>query len=203
MSSYFDINEGFARYLEKMKEFQKIAATVDKELINNATLLRMGIEAMHECGLFEKALDEWEEISSSNQNWDVFQFHFQDAEEKFNLKKKIHDKKGGISQANLASEENNCAPFEEQQCEVSTLDACLDNLAAAATQEKDVLEKLVNNNINLITQLTALTSKFGELSNQQNGGNSGGNSNGTPMLNGKKLKFIKYDKDGYCHSHGY
>ena len=66
-----------------------------------------------------------------------------------------------------------------------------------------MLEKLVNNNTNLITKLTALTSKFGELYNQQNGGNSGGKSNGTPMLNGKKLKFIKYDKDRYCHSHGY
>ena len=203
MSSYFDINEGFARYLEKMKEAQKIAATVDKDLINNATLLRMGIEAMYECGLFEKALDEWEELSSSNQNWDVFQFHFQDAEEKFNLKKKIHDKKGGLGQANLASEENYSTPYEEEQFEVSKLDTYLDNLAAAATQEKDVLEKLVNNNTNLITQLTTLTSKFEQLSNQQKGSNSGGNSNGTPTLNGKKMQFIKYNKNGYCHSHGY
>jgi len=114
MSSYFDINEGFARYLEKMKEPQKIAATVDKELINNATLLRMGIEAMYECGLFEKALDEWEELSTSNQNWDVFQFHFQDAEEKFNLKNKMHDKKGGFGQAKSASEENYSTPYEEK-----------------------------------------------------------------------------------------
>ena len=93
MSSYFDVNDGFPLYLEKTKEAQEIAATVDTELIKNATFLRMGIEAMHECGLFEKALDEWEELSSSNQNWDVFQFHSQYTKEKFNLKKKIHDKK--------------------------------------------------------------------------------------------------------------
>ena len=42
----------------------------------------------------------------------------------------------------------------------------LDNLAAVATQEKDVLEKLVNSNTNLITQLTVLTSKFEELSKE-------------------------------------
>ena len=164
MSNYFDINGGFAHYLEKMKEAQKIAATVDKELINNSTLLRMGIEVMCECGLFEKALDEWEEMSMSNQNWDIFQFHFQDTEEKFNLKKKIHNKKDSISEANLVLEENNYSPFENQHYKASGLDAYLDNLAAAATQEKDVLEKLVNNNTNLITQLTALTSKFEELS---------------------------------------
>ena len=94
ISIYFDINDGFTRCSEKMKECQKIAATVDADLINNATLLRMEIEAMYECGLFENALDEWEELISSNQNWDAFQFQFEDAEEKFNLKKKIHDKKG-------------------------------------------------------------------------------------------------------------
>ena len=68
---------------------------------------------------------------------DVFQFHFEDAETKFNLKKKIHDKKGGISQANLALEEGNCNPGDTV-C-FSKIDTYLDNLAAAATQEKDVL----------------------------------------------------------------
>ena len=108
-----------------------------------------------------------------------------------------------MGQANLASEENYSTPYEEEQFEVSKLDTCLDNLAAASTQEKDVLEKLVNNNTNLITQLTTLTSKFEQLSNQQKGSNSGGNSNGTPTLNGKKMQFIKYNKNGCCHSHGY
>ena len=63
MTTYFDINDGFTKYIERMKEAQKVAATVNKDLINNATLLCMGIEAMYECGLFEKALDEWEELS--------------------------------------------------------------------------------------------------------------------------------------------
>ena len=58
MNSYFDINEGFTKYVEKMKEAQKTAAIVDVNLINDATLLRIGIEAMYQCGLFDKALDE-------------------------------------------------------------------------------------------------------------------------------------------------
>ena len=103
MADYFDINEGFTRYIERMKEAQKIASTVDRNLINDATLLRMGIEAMYNCGLFEKALDEWEELDRSVQPWVAFQTHFLQAEEKFNLKKGIHDKKGGIGQAHAAS----------------------------------------------------------------------------------------------------
>ena len=85
-----------------MKEAQKTAATVDVNLINDATLLRMGIEAMYQCGLFDKALDEWEDRSNLDQSWEDFINHFQDAEERFNLKKNIHDKKGGIGRANAS-----------------------------------------------------------------------------------------------------
>ena len=136
MSSYFDTNDRFARYVENVKEVQKIVATVDTDLINNETLLRMGIEAMCECGLFEKELDEWEELSSSSQTRDEFQAHFQDSEEKFNLKKKIHDKKRGISQANLVLEEDNFIPCKSQQFDINKMDSYLDNLEAAASQEK-------------------------------------------------------------------
>ena len=58
MNSYFDINKGFTKCIEKMKEAQKTAATVNANLINDTTLLRMGIEAMYQCGLFDKALDK-------------------------------------------------------------------------------------------------------------------------------------------------
>ena len=54
MSSYFDINDGFDRYAEKIKEAQTIVSTVDDDLINNAALLRMWIEATHECVFFRK-----------------------------------------------------------------------------------------------------------------------------------------------------
>ena len=75
MEDYFDINEGFTKCVERMKEAQNIAATVDVNLINDATLLRMGIETMYDCGLFEKALDEWEESDKDNQTWAEFQTH--------------------------------------------------------------------------------------------------------------------------------
>ena len=58
---------------------------------------------MHDCGLFEKALDEWEELNQSSQTWDEFQTHFLDAEEKFNLKRRVHDKKGSLGQAHSAA----------------------------------------------------------------------------------------------------
>ena len=62
-----------------------------------------------------------------------------------------------------------------------------------------MLEQLVNKNTNIIKKLTALTSKFEPLSIEQDGSNY----NGTPMLNGKKMRFIKYNTNGHCHAQGY
>ena len=59
---------------------------------------------MCNCGLFYKALDEWEELSSIDQHQEDFITHFQNAEEKFNLKKSIHDKKSSIGRANVVEE---------------------------------------------------------------------------------------------------
>ena len=75
----------------------------------------------------------------------------------------------------------------------------LDNLAAAATQEKAVLDDLVRNNTNLIAQLETLTKKYEQLNVQ---GEKVASSN-VPMLNGKRLKFVQFDKNRYCHTHSY
>ena len=87
-----------------MREAQKTASAVDSNLINDSTLLRISIEAMCNCGLFEKAIDEWKEWNKTEQTWDNFQAHFLNAEEKFLIKRNIHDKKGGIGNANAAEE---------------------------------------------------------------------------------------------------
>ena len=186
MSDYFDINDGFTKHVQKMKEAQKVAANVDVNLINDATLLRMGLETMYSCGLFEKAFDEWEEIDSSNHTWSEFQTHFQNVEENFHLKKKNHDKKGGVGQAHDVTQDDACVPCNDPDVNLSNIDTYLDNLAAVATQEKDVLDKLVSDDSKLVSQLEILTSKFNQLSNQS----STSTVNNIPMLNGKKLKFV-------------
>ena len=53
---------------------------------------------------FKKNLDEWEERSTLDQPWEDFVVHFQNSKENFNLKKSIHDKKGGVRRVNAAEE---------------------------------------------------------------------------------------------------
>ena len=78
------------------------------------------------------------------------------------------------------------------------MNTCLDNFAVAATQEKYFLDRLVSNNKKLVYQLEKLTNKFDQLSINNNG-TSTSNSTVT-MLNGKRLKFVQYEKTGHCHS---
>jgi len=78
------------------------------------------------------------------------------------------------------------------------MDLYLNNLAAAATAEKNVLDKLVKNNEKLIDQLAKLTAKFESLSSPNNS-----QTGDKPKYRGKNLLFVQYKKDGYCHTHGY
>ena len=154
---------------------------------------------MH-CGLLDKSLDEWEELSSIDQTWEDFVAHFQNSEEKFNLKKIIHDKKGNVGRANEVEEVEESVTYENQNYDINNLNTHLDNLAVAVTQEKDVLDISVSNNEKLVNQLETLTKKFDQLSINNNG-TSTSNSTVT-MLNGKRLKFVQYEKEGCCHLHG-
>ena len=115
IASYFDINEGFLRHIDKKQESQKTsAATVSSNLINDSTLLCVGVEEMSDCGLFEKT-DESYELSKSEQTCDTFQSNFLNTEEKFLINKNIHDKKGGIGSTNATDDygkDNNDYDFD-------------------------------------------------------------------------------------------
>jgi len=66
--------------------------------------------------------------------------HFIAAEEKFNLKKGIHGKKGNIGQANAANDDHTQDSTDQtitnEAFDISQMDSYLNNLAAAATAEK-------------------------------------------------------------------
>ena len=87
---------------------------------------------MHARGSHDKALDKWEELRKSNQTWDMFQDWFYNAEEKFNVKRNVHNKKGSLNHDNVATHGDNEKVPEDDQIDISKMDTCLDNLAAAA-----------------------------------------------------------------------
>ena len=97
-----------------MLRVQKVSWIINFNLINDATLLWLGAEAMWNCGLCDKTLDEWEELSKSTQTWYVFQDYFFNAEEKFNIERIIYDKNESLKHVKAESyEENDKAPEED------------------------------------------------------------------------------------------
>jgi len=104
-------------------------------------------------------------------------------------------KKGSIGQANAAEEEHTQTSTNQTNInaafDVSQMDSYLNNLEAAATAEKNVLDKLVKNNEKLIDQLAKLTAKFESLSSPNNS-----QTGDKPKYKGKNLLFVQYKKDG-------
>ena len=93
---------------------------------------------------------------------------------------------GGIGSANAVEEVYSRYHHEQQEFDINKIDACLNNVSAAASQKKDVLDKLVNTNKKLIAQLQTLTNKHNQLS----GDEKGSSNDGTSTLKGKNLKFV-------------
>ena len=56
------------------------------------------------------------------------------------MKQHINTKKGSLGRANSVRLEDMHEPYPKQTFSMSKMDTYLDNLAAAITQEKDVLE---------------------------------------------------------------
>ena len=78
----------------------------------------------------------------------MFQDWFSNAEEKFNVKCNVHDKKGSLNHANENTHRDNEEVLEANQLEISKMDMCLDNLAAEAATGNNV--RLVKNNERLV-----------------------------------------------------
>ena len=77
---------------------------------------------MCNCCLFDKDIDQREEISSIDQTWEDFITHFQNDEENFNLKKSVHDKKGCIGRPNTVEEVKESELYGSHNYDINKMD---------------------------------------------------------------------------------
>ena len=87
---------------------------------------------------------------------------------------------------------------------VSTMVVALDNIANAAIQKNDTVERLVISNSYLSTSLAARNTKIARLltviTNLSTGGGGGGGGGG---INNGKVTGAPWDPMGYCWTHGF
>ena len=134
--------------------------------ITDDTLLLFASTAMLTSERFPRANDNWEDWAERDKTWATWKLAYKQAHAKARVK--AHATKGGtkFGAANSAARQEAHLlldnQLEEDSSNANTLEGHFDNLAATATNKKDVLEQLVLNNTTLATSnesLVALVKK--------------------------------------------
>ena len=109
---------------------------------------------------------------------------FLNSEEKFNIKRNIHDEKGTLNHDNEETCEDNWESPEEDQFGVSRMRTYLGNLVAVDATWKDALDRLMTNNEKLVKELGKLNIFFDNL--------LASGSNGWKLIFSTKLRQISH-----------
>ena len=135
-------------------------------IITDDTLLLFASTAMLTSERFPRANDDWEDRAEQDKTWVTWKLDYKQAHAKVRVKYQATEGSTKLGATNLAACQEAHLPLdnqlEEDSSNVNTLEGYLDNLAAAATNEKDVLKQLVLNNTKLATSnesLVALVKK--------------------------------------------
>ena len=116
--------------------------------------------------LLPRANDDWKYRAKRDKTCDTWKLAYKQDHAKARVKAQATKGSTKFGAANLAAQQEAHLPLdnqlEEDSSNVKTLEGYFDNLAAAATNEKDVLNQLVLNNTTLATSnesLVALVKK--------------------------------------------
>ena len=97
-----------------------------------------------------RAKDDWEDRAELDKTWAAWKLAYKQARAKARVKAQAHEDSTKFGAANLAARPEYQLPLDTQHegatGNVNTLEGYFNNLAAAKTNEKDVLNKLVLNN---------------------------------------------------------
>ena len=114
---------------------------------------------------FPRANDNWEDQAERDKTWVACKLAYKQAQA-MRVKAQAHQVNTKFGAANSAARQEAHLPLDNQlkgdSSDVKTLEGHFDNLAASATNKKDVLKQLVLNNTMLATRnesLVALVKK--------------------------------------------
>ena len=184
-------------YIRKQEDCQEFAHDGHVD-ISEATMVTTGTKHALQCGAFTDAWKEWNRVDRANQTWANWKTHWTRA---FEEQKTIQRITGSIFSANSITQ-------QKDDEFASNMVTSLDNLAMAAIQKNETMEKLIEmNNLKDQTIATLMSSLAAEKANtttlldiiSKAGLKAGSNNHGG--INGTKPS--KWDPQGYCWSHGY
>ena len=169
MRQYHLEYEGIPEYINALEDAQrraKRAGVNDEYVITDATLLLIASTAMLRTQQFPRVNDKWEDLSRTGKTWSRWKTMYKQAQAKARVKKLAaegQDQFGGMAGAGqhprggtssggtvVSPPAGGILPVTAPPPPTAQeLEGYFDNLAAAATNEKAVLDQLVSNNTKL------------------------------------------------------
>ena len=157
--------EGIPEYINILEEAQRQAGRTGRA-ISDETILIFASMAMLTSGRFPWANDDWEDRAELDKTWAAWKLAYKQAHAKARVKAQAHEGSNKFGAANSAARLEDQLPLDTQHegasKNVNTLEGYFNNLSAAATNEKEILNQLVLNNTTLTNSnesLVALVKK--------------------------------------------
>ena len=183
-------------YIRKQEDCQEFANDGHVQ-ISEETMVTTGTKHALQCGAFTESWKEWNRTPRANRSWLAWKNHWTRA---FEEQRTIQRLTGGEFAAHSATQ-------GQDDTLATQMVTSLDNLAMAAVQKNETIEKLIQINkmkektiTNLMAQLEderATSTKLLEIIHKA-GLQTGKNTN-----SGSGTHYTNWDPNGYCWTHGY
>ena len=145
----FDPNTTMVSYFYKIREIRNVAVRAGNPMLDNDVIAELYL-VMAKTGIFDKTIDEWDELDAADKTWARFQSHFKTAYKRYQQKLRRQDKSAGPR------------PMANQAIETlaTTMESHLANYANAATADRESVANLTQANATLVATNAELTSKM-------------------------------------------
>ena len=121
---------------------------------------------------FPRANDAWEDRAEVDKTWDAWKLAYKQAHARARVKSQAHGGNNKFRAANSAAPPEAQLPLDAQHEgageSINSLEGYFTNLAAAATNEKEILNQLVLNNTTLTTTNESLMALVKKQANELN-----------------------------------
>ena len=144
--------EGIPEYINMLEDAQRQAGRTGRA-ISDDTLLLLASTAMLTSEQFSRGNNAWEDRAEPGKTWVAWKLAYKQAHPKARVKAQAHGGNTKFGAANSAACPEDQLPLDTQQegasANINTLEGYFTNLAAAATNEKEILNQLVLNSTTL------------------------------------------------------
>ena len=205
MMGYYADAEGIPEYINMLEEAQRKLARANLPMADDQ-LLAIASTAVLAANHFPRATDEWEALDRPNKTWPAWKAHYRAAhiarKRQLLASGKTIGPQGSANAVTPVTEDVDLGPDT-----FARLDGYLDNLAAAATNEKSTLAQLIENNATLTANVSSLTASVASLTAAYTLLAAGKAPTNTakntqqPRSSDKKPSYLAVG--GYCWTHGY